>query len=253
MNIFLYSKKHLMFQLIHMCPECKKFLSKLHYHKGDGTKISQVELASLARKATLKTLTRVFLKDQDNSSISEMLAVMAECPKCGKKWPIYAGGKPPEAAQEPHITDVEVTETHRTEEGLGAEQREIDNSKSSIELERRFTVSKEWSKSVIIEEEKARKTGAELTVGLSEAASIKAASEEALKSKYTTSEETKQTYTEEIVLKVPSKTKLLVVFKWKRIWQHGIIALHDEKGFVSKVPFKVVVGITFDQTQVDQT
>jgi len=39
----------------------------------------------------------------------------------------------------------------------------------------------------------------------------------------------------------------------KRIWQHGIITLHDERGGVSEWPFKLVVGITFDQTQVDQS
>ena len=250
MKIPLYSKEQSMFQLIHICSECKKFSFQPYYYKGDGTKISQGEVASLYRKATFKTLIQVFSKDQDKSSVSEMLAVAAECPKCGKKWPVFAGGK--EAMQQAHKTDVEIIETHRTEEKFGAEQREIDNSKSNIELERRFAVSKEWSKSVIVEEEKARNTGAELTLGLSGAASIKAAAEQAIKSKYTTSEETKETYTEEIVLKVPSKTKLLVVFNWKRIWQHGIIALHDEKGFVTEVPFRVMVGITFDQTQVDQ-
>ncbi len=249
MKISLFSKQEVKFRLTHMCHNCGKFSLMPHYFKGDGTKISHGKVAKIAQIAHLKSIGQFFSKSKDESSVSELSGVLAKCPKCATKWPVFSGGKLPETLKQPYQ---EIKETHRSEEEIGSEKREIDNSKSRIELERRFTVTKEWSKSFVIEEEKGRKTGAELSVGLSEATSIKAAAEEAIKFKYIRTEDTKQIYTEEIVLKVPANTKLLVVFNWKRIWQHGIITLHDERSGVSEWPFKLVVGITFDQTQVDQ-
>lgn len=250
MKILLISKQELKFQLTHKCHNCGKFSLEPHYFKGDGTKISSGELSKIANMRVLKSIGHLFSKSKDKSNVSDLSSVVAKCPKCETKWPVFSGGKKlPETLKQTHQ---EIKETHRSEEEIGAEKREIDNAKSSIELERRFTVTKEWSKSFIIEEEKGRKTGAELSVGLSETASIKATAEEAIRLKYIRTEDTKQIYTEEIVLKVPANTKLLVVLNWKRIWQHGIITLHDEMGGVSEWPFKLMVGVTFDQTQVDQ-
>ena len=249
MKILLYSKKELKFQFTHRCHDCGKFSLVPHYFKGDGTKISSGEVTKIARMWALRSIGYLFSKSKDKSNVSELSRVVAKCPKCETKWPVFSGGKLPETLKQPYQ---EIKETHRSEEEIGAEKREIDNAKSSIELERRFTVTREWTKSFIVEEEIGRKTGAELSVGLSETASIKATAEEAIRVKYIRTEDTKQIYTEEIVLKVPANTKLLVVLNWKRIWQHGIITLHDEKGDVSEWPFKLVVGVTFDQTQADQ-
>ena len=44
--------------------------------------------------------------------------------------------------------------TFRTEESIGEEQRVIDNSKCSISLTRRFSVSKEWKQSFNVDYEK---------------------------------------------------------------------------------------------------
>jgi hypothetical protein len=249
MKILFYSKQERKFQFTHKCHNCRKFSFVPHYFKGDGTKISSGEVSKIANLWVLKSVGRLFSKPKDKSNVSDLSGVVAQCPKCEEKWPVFSSGKLPESLKQPHQ---EIKETHRSEEEIGAEKREIDNAKSSIELERRFTVTKEWSKSFIVEEEKGRKKGAELAVGLGEAASIKATVEQAIRVKYISNEGIKEIYTEEIVLKVPAYTKLLVVLNWKRIWQHGIITLHDENGGISEWPFKLVVGVTFDQTQVDQ-
>jgi len=66
------------------------------------------------------------------------------------------------------------------------------------------------------------------------------------------SEEAKETYVEEIESEVPAFTKLSLVFRWKRIWQHGVVQLNTSEGDEIRVPYKIVVGITFDQFQTDE-
>lgn len=226
--MFGLSKEQTKFQTsLNRCPHCGKFIMIPHYLKADGTRIHPLKMNLLF---------------MDRS-------VLAKCPKCGHRWPVFAGHTPPKSDQQ-YV--VELVESSRSEEPIGEEQRLIDNSRSGVELERRFTVRKEWSQSLVIEKEKARTDGGEITVGVSDAASLKLVAEQAIKEKYTISEDTTHSYTEEIILKVPAKTRLRVIFYWKRIWQHGIIKLRDEQGRSNELPFKVAVGATFDQMQVDE-
>lgn len=257
MPIVLYSKEYLKFNLTHKCSGCGKFFLMPEFLDGDGNKISAREADNIAGKTSLKTVTNFFTSKSEDEEVAQAIdpsKVVAMCPKCGKKWPVFSGGNVPDISQQqtPIVKDIEVKETHRSEEGIGSEQRVVDNSKSSIELERRFTVSKDWAQSVSFEEETGKSSGTEISVGISEVADIKAAAEQELKSRYTKTEETRQTYAEEIILKVPGNTKLLVEFNWKRIWQHGNIIIHTDAGEALNLPFKIIVGVTFDQTQIDQ-
>ena len=68
---------------------------------------------------------------------------------------------------------------------------------------------------------------------------------------YSVSEDTKETCREEVSCQVPAHTKLTVVVRWKRIWQHGLV--QTAQGAVSlDIPFRVAVGLTFDQQQIDE-
>jgi len=256
MAIALYSKQYLKFNLTHKCPGCGKFSLTPGFMDGDGVKLSTWDVDKIARKSSFKTIGKLFStkEDEDIAQATDLSKIVATCPKCGEKWPVFSGGKVTEIGKEPNsaVKDVQIKETHRSEEEIGSEQRVIDNSKSSIELERRFTVSKDWVQTVSFEEETGKTSGAEISVGISEVADIKASAEQELKNRYTQTEQTRQTYAEEIILKVPGKTKLIVEFNWKRIWQHGNIIIHNDAGEVINLPFKVIVGVTFDQTQIDQ-
>ncbi len=244
-----YSRQQYKYEFTHMCSECGKLSWSLKFIKGDGTNISHGEVQKIALSTMLKSLGTIFTEQSRDDIRAEALSILAQCPKCEKTWPVFSGAAAPRSQRE---SQVEVIETHRSQEEFGTEQRRIDNSKSIIELERRLTIIKEWSKSVVMEREDAQKAGVELNIGVNEAASIKAAAEKAIKSKYTVSENTKETYEDSLLLKVPSKTNLLLVLNWKRIWQHGIIRIFDQDGTVHEVPFKTVVGVSFDQTQVDE-
>jgi hypothetical protein len=147
-------------------------------------------------------------------------------------------------------------ETERVEEFLGSEQRLIDNSNSATNLTRKFTISKEWAQSYTIEDENTTTGGGEGSVGLQffnlNLGSIKLTAQNSIKEKYSISESSKQIYGEEIVIQIPPHTKLRVFFQWKRLWQHGIVKFKDVDGFEFSLPFRVVIGVTFDQMQVDE-
>jgi hypothetical protein len=257
MAITLYSKEYLKYNLTHMCPECGKFFLMPEFLDASGSKISAWDVDKIARKSSLQSLRKYFSSREDDGEVAmatDLSKIIAICPKCKEQWPVFSGGKVPDTSEQqvPLVTNIEIKETHRSEEEIGSEQRIIDNSQSGIELERRFTVSKDWAQTISLEEETGKTSGAEISVGISEVADIKASAEQKLKNRYTQTEQTRQTYAEEIILKVPGNTKLMVEFNWKRIWQHGDIIMNNDAGETLNFPFKVIVGITFDQTQIDQ-
>jgi hypothetical protein len=102
------------------------------------------------------------------------------------------------------------------------------------------------------EYEKAQIDETGLNIGMGESTSIKATFEETIRQKYSISEGTREISSEEIWIEVPQFTKLVLVFQWKRIWQRGFIRLRDQSNRELKVPFQVVVGVTFDQLQADE-
>ena len=178
---------------------------------------------------------------------------IAECPHCAHRWN-YRGKSSPIRPNKLEV--VNIIETSRSEEILGVEQRLIDNSRSTSKTTRRFTVSREWSKNYTIKYENTQVNGAELNLGLklveTELANLKVASQETLNKQYSISEGTTENYTEEVQVEVPGYKKLNVIFNWKRIWQHGVIKFRDQNNQVFDVPFQVAVGVTFDQSQIDE-
>ena len=231
-----YSKRQIGFALSHICPECKKMSWSPRYYKRDGTEVSSRKLQLIGAAALISSQSR-----------TELLAVTAECPKCQARWPVFSGGKPRAV---PTAPSVQITETHRTEEEFGSEQRRIDNLKSSVELERRLTVTKEWMKSLSIEEERTSTKSTAVQLGLEDIGHVRQASEKALRSKYNVSEDTRETYVEDLLFRVPGRISLVVVLNWKRIWQHGTIRVSWADRTI-EVPFRTAVGVTFDQVQMD--
>lgn len=239
--MFGLSKQQTKLLLTHRCPACRAAMigrRKPDYFKGDGTRIA-------APFNVLILLTLLW----DRSAV-------AECPQCHQRWSVFHRSEP-SAPRQQELDTLRVdaiVETSRSEELLGEEQRIVDNSKSAIALERRFTVTKEWSQFCTLEHETTRDIAGGLAIGVPgvpNVASITASAKEIVTAHYAISEETKRTYTEEITLRIPAKTKLTVNFSWKRIWQHGVIKVYDEKGMLHELQFKVAVGLTFDQAQVD--
>jgi hypothetical protein len=175
-------------------------------------------------------------------------ADLVECPKCGHRWKMYGDA----AAVQPATTEViEIIETARSEEFFGEDRRVIDNSRNSGTPTRSFSFTKEWSKTFHVEVERAKTGGTELNLGAKDTVALRLSSEEKLRRTYSVSADTKETSTEEVSCQVPAYRKLTVVVRWKRIWQHGIM-VGTRDGVPLHVPFRVAVGVTFDQQQIEE-
>jgi hypothetical protein len=171
----------------------------------------------------------------------------AECPKCGYRWKVYGKTAP---APPTGDTELEVVESDRSDEVFGEDRRVIDNTRSSASLTRTITFTKEWTRTYEVQTEKAEGSGAEFSLGVKEAAGLKVSSEEKLRNAYSVSHETKETCSEQVTCNVEARTRLTVVVRWKRIWQHGYIRL-VRQGAEVRIPFRVAVGMTFDQEQIE--
>jgi hypothetical protein len=171
----------------------------------------------------------------------------AECPKCGYRWKVY--GTAPVAGPAADLA-MEIVETERSDEMFGEDRRVIDNARSSSSLTRTITFSKEWTRTYEVQSEKAEGGGAEFSLGVKDTAGLKVSSEEKLRSAYNVSQETKETCSEQISYNVEAHTKLTVVVRWKRIWQHGYFRVTRGDAELH-IPFRVAVGMTFDQEQID--
>jgi hypothetical protein len=75
--------------------------------------------------------------------------------------------------------------------------------------------------------------------------------EDVLRDKYSYSYGTKHTYAEDIQIEVPPFKRVKVLLKWKNILEVGTIVLQNQRGERIDLPFSIVVGVTFDQAQLD--
>jgi hypothetical protein len=153
-----------------------------------------------------------------------------------------------EVAKEWRAHRVELVETQRIEEPLGEERRVIDNSHSNAAVQRKMTVSKQWSQRIAIDEETA--TAVKGEAGAKVFVNLKLEAERRIQEKYSTSTEIRKTYSEEVVITVPARTRIEMVFAWKQVWQCGIIRVHARDGSIAELPYRLCLEATFDQKQV---
>jgi hypothetical protein len=120
--------------------------------------------------------------------------------------------------------------------------RVIDNpSDATINL--RIEASQNWKRTYTVETEGSTKVGASLKTG-----PVDVEAEKTLSTKYGVSTEETYTYTEEVSVTVPPRSKVSLTLAWKLRIRKGILRYFDEAGFtLIDVPFSVVTGVTFDQ------
>ncbi len=222
-----YSKEYRHFKLRNRCPACGASQGGfLRLVKSDGTKLPTIS----------------FQLDPD---------AHVECVRCHTKFSVFSSNVNQKESVEFSI--LELTETNRTEESIGTEHRVIDNSASSISLTRRFTIAKEWTQACNIEQENVKKNIGEFGFETGAVAKIAFSVEEILITRYSTTTETRRSYSEEVSVNVPAKTKVRISFHWKCLWQRGVIKVQTQNGSEILLPYKIATGITFDQTQTDES
>lgn len=143
-----------------------------------------------------------------------------------------------------HVLDI--TETHRSEEQIGTEKRRIDNTAGTTRLTRTIRLTREWSRTVSLELNASHGSsiGTQLGPNWLE---LRASVEQTLSRNYSVSEGRREEFAEEIGVEVEPGAAIAIVLVWKRLWQHGLVRVLSG-GHQVEVPFRVAVGITFDQS-----
>lgn len=76
---------------------------------------------------------------------------------------------------------------------------------------------------------------------------FKANIEQGLAHSYAISANRREEFAEEIGVEIEPGADVTVILIWKRIWQHGVANVLIQ-GRQSSVPFRMAVGVTFDQS-----
>ena len=113
-------------------------------------------------------------------------------------------------------------------------------------------VTRTEATSIVVEEGRGTNLRAKASLGVHGAASIEGAAQGELKNKYASTAERTVSRSDEISVDVPARTRRTVLVNWKRVWQHGTVTLRGQSADMICLPFKVLVDVTFDQTQVDE-
>ena len=154
---------------------------------------------------------------------------------------------PPTQSAAPLAAQVlDVTEIHRSEEPIGTETRRIDNTAGASRLTRTMRVTREWSRTVSLDLNASHGTSVGEQIGPNWL-ELRTNVEQTLSRTYTASAGRREEFAEEIGVEVEPGTALTIVLAWKQLWQHGRVRVLSQ-GRQVDVPFRVAVGITFDQS-----
>lgn len=144
-----------------------------------------------------------------------------------------------------------VVETDQYEIPIGSrEVRTIDNLQGVSPIVRTFHLSREWTRSFTMDW--GRSVTEVESVGLeTKAASFKMQATQTIEQHYSTSGGNRRSFEDTVVITVAPRTRSEVIFAWKEIRQRGYVEELDGTTVLLKVPFELVVGLTFDQQQID--
>lgn len=224
--MFGLSQEQSSFQRSNRCPLCRAFPIIPTYAKPDGTALSGL----------------TFLPLMDRSAV-------AKCPKCKGQWPVFADAQLP-GNEPPPPPEVQIVETDRTTEDYYVEPMELDNLGGTTALTREVTINEKWTESYVVETDRARTLGGEFDLGLGKIASLKLTAETVLTRKYSATQGAERTYTDKITIEVPPRTRRIVSFIYKLVWQHGLIIV-PANGSQVEIPFKAAIDLNLDLAQHD--
>lgn len=163
-------------------------------------------------------------------------------------------------------TLAETSDLETTDVVIAKEKREIDNSASDSVVQRQFRIERKWKATCTIEEEhiqtsittvetatiKGRLTDLPVIDGLRASASRKAKSlSTTLREKFTRTESVEHIHEETVTITVPPRSHTTLYFNWKHQVSSGKLLLIDQFKNRISAPFTVIVGMTFDQIQID--
>jgi hypothetical protein len=170
---------------------------------------------------------------------------VAECRSCGTRWPVYGG--PAQAIA------VEIIETERSIELDHTDPLELDNLGGTSPLMYTQTITEEWTQTIQVDTEKSEVKSATSDLEMPGLGTFGKKTEEALKSKFSITEQARKVLTREFPFEVPPATKRHVDFNYQRVWQNGLARITSSDGTTVEMPFRVAVDMTVNLAQRDTT
>jgi hypothetical protein len=95
--------------------------------------------------------------------------------------------------------------------------------------------------------EHARTATGRIEMSVGDLAKFGTSTETAVKQHYSVIVEDEQTIDEEIEFTVPAHTTTELRLHWKRLWQQGYATVTSDSGTGIAIPFRLLLGVTFDQ------
>jgi hypothetical protein len=145
----------------------------------------------------------------------------------------------------------QISELSRSEVVVGEETRRIDNSRGVSTIVRKFKISREWTRSFTFDTERTTTRGAQAGIDFT-GASIRGQIETSIRDYYRTSEQERHLFEDEVTISIAPQTLTRAVFTWKEIRQNGYVDLRRDDLVVAQVPFEIIIGLSFDQQQIDE-
>jgi hypothetical protein len=170
---------------------------------------------------------------------------VAECRSCSARWPVYGG--PAQGIA------VDIIETERSFELDHTDPLELDNLGGTSPLKHTQTISQEWTQTLQIDTEKSEVKTATSGLEMPGLGTFGQKTEEALKSRFSITEQTKKVLTLEFTFEVPPATKRHVDFNYQQVWQNGLARISSTDGTTVEMPWRVAVDMTVNLTQRDTT
>jgi hypothetical protein len=133
----------------------------------------------------------------------------------------------------------------RDEIPIGSERRSVENPTAG-KVERTVTISKDWSRSVSIEERTVTTTSVALSYG--KTVNLKTDAKREVSKAYNISESSAEHISDNLKVEVPPFTTIHIILKWKQLWERGTISFTElsGKGETITMPFSVLVDVIYD-------
>jgi hypothetical protein len=145
-----------------------------------------------------------------------------------------------------------IIETERYETPTGNDEvRSLDNLLGTSPQVRAFRLAREWSKSYSVGSTQSITVsqGAEFS---SKLADFKTQAERRIEQNYNMTSQQRQTFEDTLTVTAAPHTYSEIRIAWKEVRQRGYIDEFEGPVHISRTPFDLVVGLTYDPRQIDR-
>ena len=140
-------------------------------------------------------------------------------------------------------------ELDRYAESIGEDERVLDNSRSDVEYTRAITITNSVERQFRTDVEQTVKESRSASLGVKSSpltAELASHLEESYRKNLSDLSMRKHSVEERLEFKIPPRTSLSIVLKWKHIWQRGEISITTDSGQVLTIPYHESVSLEFD-------